>query len=84
VALGRWGKEWGGGLGGVGRLAGQGQRSGWAGLAGKETKNEIHSKLISRFRKINKEIWVIEIIGKNPKNSQKIVESLGRQECKLE
>jgi hypothetical protein len=41
-------------------------------------------KLISRFRKMNKEIRVTEIIGKNPKNSHKIVENLGRQECGLE
>jgi hypothetical protein len=40
--------------------------------------------LISGFRKMNKEIWVIEIIGENPKNSQKIVKNLGRQECELE
>jgi hypothetical protein len=33
---------------------------------------------------MNKEIWVTEIIGKNPKKSQKIGENLGRQECKLE
>jgi hypothetical protein len=34
---------------------------------------------------MNNEIRVIEIIGKkNPKNSQKIVENLGRQECELE
>jgi hypothetical protein len=33
---------------------------------------------------MNKEIQVTEIIGGNPKNSQKIVENLGRQECELE
>jgi hypothetical protein len=41
-------------------------------------------KMISRFRKMNKEIWVTEIIGKNPKIFYKIVEYLGRQECELE
>jgi hypothetical protein len=39
------------------------------GWAGKEKEQEIHSKMISRFRKMNMEIWVTEIIGKNPKNS---------------
>jgi hypothetical protein len=57
---------------------------GWAAWARKEKKKVVHSKLISRFRKMNKEIWVIEIIGENPKNSQKIVKNLGRQECELE
>jgi hypothetical protein len=33
---------------------------------------------------MNKEIQVIEIIGKNPKKFQKIVENLGREECELE
>jgi hypothetical protein len=73
----------GGGLGGLGRPAGQGRRSGRAGWTGKERKKENHYKLISIFRKINKEIRVTEIIGENPKNSQKIVEILGRQECEL-
>jgi predicted transcriptional regulator len=41
-------------------------------------------KMISRFRKMNKEIRVIEMIGKNPKNSQKIIENMGRLECELE
>jgi hypothetical protein len=50
----------------------------------KEKKKEIHSKLISRFRKMNNEIRVTEIIGKNPNNSQKIVENLGSQECEFE
>jgi hypothetical protein len=68
-ALGWWVREWGGGLGGLGRPAGQGRRSGRAGWAGKEKKKEIHSKLISRFRKMNKEIWVTGIIGENLKNS---------------
>jgi hypothetical protein len=49
--VGHWAGEWGGGLGGLGRPAGQGQRSGRAGWAGKEKKKEIHLKLISRFRK---------------------------------
>jgi hypothetical protein len=44
----------------------------------------MHSKLISRFRKMNKEIWVTEIFGKNHKHSHKIVKILGRQECELE
>jgi hypothetical protein len=56
-------------MGGLGRPAGQGQRSEWAGWVGKEKKKEIHYKLISRFRKMNKEIRVTEIIGKNLKNS---------------
>jgi hypothetical protein len=64
----------GGGWGGLGQPASQGQRSEQAGWAGKEEKKEIHSKLISRFRKTNKEIQVTEIIGKNAKNSQKIWE----------
>jgi hypothetical protein len=81
--LGRWVGEWGVELGGLGWPSGQGQRSGRA-WARKEKKKEIHLKLISRFRKMNKEIRVTEIIGKNPKNSQKIVENLGRQECELE
>jgi hypothetical protein len=68
----------------LGQPAGQGRRSGWASCAGKEKKKEIHQKLISRFRKMNKEIRVTEIIGKNPKNSQKIVEILGRIECQLD
>jgi hypothetical protein len=68
-ALGWWVGEWEGGLGGLGWPAGQGRRSGRAGWAGKEKKKEIHSKLISRFRNMNKEIRVTEIIGKNPKNS---------------
>jgi hypothetical protein len=74
------------GLGGLGRPAGQGRRSGRAGWAGKEKKRKKGNplKLNSRFRKMNKEIRVTEIIGKNPKNSQKIVENLGRQECELE
>jgi hypothetical protein len=46
-----------------------GGKVGWAAWAGKEKKKEIHSKLISRFRNMNKEIRVTEIIGKNPKNS---------------
>jgi hypothetical protein len=83
-ALGRWVGDLDGGLGGLGRPAGQGQRSEWAGWVGKEKKKEIHYKLISRFRKMNKEIQVTEIIGKNLKNSQKIVENLGRQEYELE
>jgi hypothetical protein len=33
---------------------------------------------------MNKEIRVTEIIGENPKNSQKIVENLEIQECELE
>jgi hypothetical protein len=41
-------------------------------------------KMISRFRKMNKEIRVTEMIGKNPKNSQKIIENMGRLECELE
>jgi hypothetical protein len=48
----------------------------------KEKENPI--KLISRFRKTKKEIRVTEIIGKNPKNSQKIVENLRRQDRELE
>jgi hypothetical protein len=60
----------------------QAKVGGVRGLAGLEKK--IHSKLILRFRKMNKEIRVIEIIGKNPKNFQKIVENLERQECELE
>jgi hypothetical protein len=64
---GRWVGELGGGRGGFGRPAGQGRRSGRAGWAGKEKKKEIHSILISRFRKMNKEIRVTEIIGKIPK-----------------
>jgi predicted transcriptional regulator len=68
----------------LGRPAGQGRRSGWAGWAGEEKKKGNPIKLISIFRKMNKEIWVTEIIGENPKNSQKIVEKLGRQECELE
>jgi hypothetical protein len=55
-ALGRWTTEWGGGLGGLGEPTGQDRRSGWAGSAGKDKKKEIHSKLISKFRKMNKEI----------------------------
>jgi hypothetical protein len=81
--LGQWVREWGVELGGLGWPSGQGQRGGRA-WARKEKKKEIHLKLISRFRKMNKEIRVTEIIGKNPKNSQKIVENLGRQECELE
>jgi hypothetical protein len=50
----------------------------------KKRKKEIRQKLISIFRKMNKEIRVTEIIRENPKNSQKIVENLGRQECELE
>jgi hypothetical protein len=42
-----------------------------AGLENKR-KKEIHSKLISRFRKMNKEIWVIEIIVKIPKIPRKL------------
>jgi hypothetical protein len=34
--------------------------------------------------KMNKEIRVTKIIGENPKNSQKIVENLGRQGCVVE
>jgi hypothetical protein len=33
---------WDGGLGGLGRAAGQDRRSEWAGCAGKEKKKEIH------------------------------------------
>jgi hypothetical protein len=62
------GQEWGGGLGGLGQPAGQGLRSGRASWAAKDKKKEIHSKLISRFRKMNKEIQVTEIIGKIPRN----------------
>jgi hypothetical protein len=71
----------------AGRLgpAGRPRPKEWAGRLGwKKKKKEIHSKLISRFRKMDKEIRVTEIIGKNPKNSQKIVENLGRQEYELE
>jgi hypothetical protein len=71
-ALGRWVGDLDGGLGGLGRPAGQGQRSEWAGWVGKEKKKEIHYKLISRFRKMNKEIRVTEIIGKK---SQKFPEN---------
>jgi hypothetical protein len=71
-------------LGGSGWPVGQGRRSGRAGWAGTEKKKEIHSKLISRFMKMNKEIRVTKIIGENPKNSQKIVENLGRQGCVVE
>jgi hypothetical protein len=81
---GWWPREWGGRLGGLDRLAGQTWRSGRASWAGKEKEKEIHSKLISRFKKMNKEIQVIEIIEKNPKKFQKIVENLGREECELE
>jgi hypothetical protein len=55
---------------------------GWLGWKRKGKGN--HLKLISRFRKMNKEIRVTEMIGKNPKNSQKIVENMGRLECELE
>jgi hypothetical protein len=55
---------------------------GWLGWKRKEKGNPI--KLISRFRKTKKEIRVREIIGKNPKNSQKIVENLRRQDRELE
>jgi hypothetical protein len=61
---GRWAREWGGGLGGLGQPQAQGRRSGRVDWAGKEKKKEMHSKLISRFRKMNKEIWVTEIFGK--------------------
>jgi hypothetical protein len=33
---------------------------------------------------MNRKILVVEIIGKIPKNSEKIVENLGRQEDELE
>jgi hypothetical protein len=33
---------------------------------------------------MNKEIRVTEMIGKNPKNSQTIIENMGRLECELE
>jgi hypothetical protein len=64
----------------------QAKAEGVGGPAGLEKKRKRKSikKLISRFRKMNKEIRVTEIIGKNPKNSEKIVENLGRQECELE
>jgi dissimilatory sulfite reductase (desulfoviridin) alpha/beta subunit len=75
----------------VGRWAGQLGPAGrsrlgeWAGRLGwKKKKKEIHSKLISRFSKMNKEIQVTEIIEKNLKNSHEILENLGRQECELE
>jgi hypothetical protein len=51
------------------RGGGTGPGSGEVGWAGKEKEQEIHSKMISRFRKMNMEIWVTEIILKNPKNS---------------
>jgi hypothetical protein len=41
-ALGRWVRDWDGGLGGLGRPACQGRRSEWAGWVGKEKKKEIH------------------------------------------
>jgi hypothetical protein len=50
----------------VGQLAKAREVGGPAGLE-KKRKKEVHSKLISRFRKMNKEIRVTEIIGKNPK-----------------
>jgi hypothetical protein len=39
---GGWASGSGSGLGVLGRPAGQGRRSGWAGWAGKEKKKEIH------------------------------------------
>jgi hypothetical protein len=50
----------------------------------KKRKRKTIKKLISIFRKMNKEIWVTEIIGENPKDSQKIIENMGRLECELE
>jgi hypothetical protein len=47
----------------------QAKAEGVGGPARKEKKKEIHSKLISRFRKMNKVFQVTEIIGKNPINS---------------
>jgi hypothetical protein len=73
------------GLGGLGRPASRPRPKEWVGRLGwkrKEKGNPL--KMISRFRKMNKEIWVTEIIGKNPKIFYKIVEYLGRQECELE
>jgi hypothetical protein len=63
---GRWAGEGGGGLGSLGRSVGQDQSSERVGWARKEKKKEIHWKLIYRFRKMNKEIRVTEIIGKIP------------------
>jgi hypothetical protein len=76
-----WEAKWAGWFGRAGRP----RPKEWAGRLGwkwKEKGNPL--KMISRFRKMNKEIRVTEIIGKNPKNSQKIVENLGRQERELE
>jgi hypothetical protein len=67
---GRW--ACGSGSGKVGWVAWAGWQAkaeGVGGPAGKEKKKEIHSKLISRFRKMNKVFQVTEIIGKNPINS---------------
>jgi hypothetical protein len=50
----------------------------------KKRKRKTIKKLISIFRKMNKEIRVTEIIGENPKDSQKIIENMGRLECELE
>jgi hypothetical protein len=44
--------------------------AGWLGWKRKEKGNPL--KLISRFRKINKEIRVTEIIGKIPKIPRKL------------